>query len=108
MFVVEDDAAGPRIRDVPEGSPASEAGLKVGDVIVSIDRTPAQGMTLDYLRRRFLNEGRVAAVTVQRGAATIQAKTRLRRLIERRAASSPIASDSMAGDDMPRIRRHRP
>ncbi|TMQ65703.1 MAG: PDZ domain-containing protein, partial [Candidatus Eisenbacteria bacterium] len=81
LFVVEDDAAGPRIRDVLEGSPASEAGLKVGDVIVSIDRTPAQGMTLDCLRRRFLNEGRVVAVTVQRGAATIQAKIRLRRLI---------------------------
>lgn len=43
-FVTEGDRAGALIDEVFEGSAADEAGIQVGDVIVSIDGVPIQGI----------------------------------------------------------------
>ena len=69
------------VRDVLHGSPASEAGLKVGDVIAAIDGVQAQDMSLEDLRARFRVEGRSYDVIVKRADRTIEVRLRTRRIV---------------------------
>ena len=69
------------IRDVLPASPASEAGLKVGDVIAAIDGVPARQMSLEDLRARFRLEGRFYEVTVKRADRTFAVRLRTRRIV---------------------------
>jgi hypothetical protein len=50
---VERAANGIAVVDVVADGPAAKAGLKAGDVIVTVDGTPASRVTLDALRARF-------------------------------------------------------
>jgi hypothetical protein len=61
------DPSGFKVIDVMQGSPASEAGLKVGDIVTAIDGKPASAVPLYDLRRRLRNDppGSVIVVSVK-------------------------------------------
>lgn len=69
------------ISQVLENSPASESGLRLGDLIVSIDGKLASDFTLDQLSQMFKREGRSYLLTINRGAETLRIQIKLRRLI---------------------------
>ena len=69
------------IRDILSASPASDAGLKVDDVIAAIDGVPAQEMSLEDLRARFRLEDRLYSVTVRRAGRTFEVRLRTRRIV---------------------------
>lgn len=64
-----------------ENSPASEAGLRVGDVINAIDDQPASTLTLDDVREMFKQSGREFLLSIKRGEQISQVKIKLRSLI---------------------------
>jgi serine protease DegQ len=77
------DLRGALIANVDPGSPAEQAGLKVGDVVVAIDGRPVQGMTDLRNRIGLTPVGSTVDLTVKRGdaelviAATIEARATL-------------------------------
>ncbi|MDX6406447.1 MAG: hypothetical protein QOH70_3902 [Blastocatellia bacterium] len=66
---------------ITENSPASEAGLRVGDVIAAIDDKLCSALALDDVREMFKQSGREYLLSIKRGAQTSQVKIKLRRLI---------------------------
>jgi C-terminal processing protease CtpA/Prc len=66
---------------ITENSPASEAGLRVGDVITAIDDKLCSALALDDVREMFKQSGREYLLSIKRGAQTSQVKIKLRRLI---------------------------
>lgn len=66
---------------VYDGSPAAEAGLAKGDVLVSIDGRDAKTFTREDLRGYFQREGETVRLAVRRGGATREVALRLRRLV---------------------------
>jgi hypothetical protein len=56
------------LRVVRDQSAGAEAGLAVGDVLISIDGAPAAAYTLDQLQAMFAQQGVTHAVVVRRGA----------------------------------------
>ena len=70
-----------RIERILENSPATDAGLRVGDSIVELDRRPVADLGLGKLRKMFKQPGRVYDLTVQRGGNAFNVKLKLRRLI---------------------------
>jgi hypothetical protein len=83
MFLIEDPEVRHRflVHDVLEGSPASEAGLKIEDTVLSIDGVSAKQLSLDQVRSRLVGDGRVVRLAVRRGDETMRVILRLRRLI---------------------------
>jgi C-terminal processing protease CtpA/Prc len=69
--------------DVTKDGPSDQAGLKVGDEIVSVDGKPATGIPLYEMRERLRNEapGTVVHFTVKRGSETKDIAVTLRDLI---------------------------
>jgi hypothetical protein len=80
---INQGAAGFKVIDVIAGSPASEAGLKAGEVIVAVDGAPAGQIALSDLRRRLRTEapGTVVTFTVEDGAARREVRITLRDLV---------------------------
>jgi hypothetical protein len=77
-----DDLRTLRIYDLIESSPASEAGLRKGDVITEINGHPAEGMSLEDVRKLFRRDaGREHEICVQRDGQSHKATVRLRRLV---------------------------
>ena len=66
---------------VTENSPASEAGLRVGDVITAIDNKPSSALALDDVREMFKQEGREHLLSIKRGEQASKVKIKLRSLI---------------------------
>jgi hypothetical protein len=66
---------------ITENSPASEAGLRVGDVITAIDDKPSSALALDDVREMFKQNGREHLLSIKRGAQTSQVKIKLRSLV---------------------------
>jgi hypothetical protein len=66
---------------IVENSPASEAGLRVGDVITAIDDKVCSGLALDEVREMFKQKGREYLLSIKRGAQTSQVKIKLRSLV---------------------------
>lgn len=64
-----------------EKSPASEAGLRVGDVINAIDDKHASTLTLDDVREMFKQSGHEYLLSIKRGEQVSQVKLKLRSLI---------------------------
>ena len=71
------------VKEVLEDSPATEAGLVVGDVITAINGTPAGALTLSRLIELF-EQPVTYELTVRRGDAVIQARLTPRKLVEPR------------------------
>ena len=70
-----------RIYKLIANTPATEAGLRAGDIIVGIDNQPAASLTLERVRQMFTQEGRTRLLSIKRGQETLQIRLKLRRLI---------------------------
>ncbi len=70
-----------KVHRIIEDSPASEAGLREGDVIAAIDGRPATEFTLEQLRQMFKQEGREVLLNIQRAEEFLEVRLKLRRLI---------------------------
>ena len=66
---------------VQAGSPASDAGAMVGDVVEAVNGTPAATLGLQALRELFRQEGRSVTLDLRRGTQTLTIRLSLRRLI---------------------------
>ena len=90
-----EDESGFEVIKVNEGSPAEDAGMKAGDVIIEIEGQPTVGMTTtdarDLVRGK---EGTQVALTVRRGAETL-ALSVLRKTVE-----TPVAEAQMLRSGM--------
>ena len=91
------DLRGALIASVDSGSPAEQAGLKVGDVVIAINGRPVQGMTDLRNRIGLMPVGSTVELTVRRGeakhmiTATIEAKAELADQL----ANTPLAGASL-------------
>jgi len=71
----------PKVFYITENSPASEAGLRVGDIITAIDSKPSSTLSLDDIREMFKQNGREYSLSIKRGEQSLQIKIKLRGLI---------------------------
>jgi carboxyl-terminal processing protease len=67
-------------RVIPQ-SPAEEAGIQVGDRLVSIDGTPAAEVGVARVRERLRRTGDSVTLAMARGAQTLTVPLRLRDLL---------------------------
>jgi hypothetical protein len=63
---------------VADHSPASEAGLRHGDIVVSIDRKPAAALTLSQIREMLQVPDREHLLSVERGQEKLKVRLRTR------------------------------
>lgn len=70
-----------RVTEVSENSPAFDAGVRVGDMLLNIDSQPAANFTLDRLQHLLRRHGRWYVLQLRRGREVIRARIRLRRLV---------------------------
>ncbi|MDT7541391.1 MAG: hypothetical protein QOE33_1295 [Acidobacteriota bacterium] len=70
-----------RIAGITPATPASEAGVRAGDVLTEIDGRAASSFTLDEITQMFARAGRVYALTLRRGDETLRVSIKLRRMI---------------------------
>jgi len=69
------------INSVLQGSPASEAGLREGDLIQSIDGLSSDHFTLHQVQSIFLRVGAEHHLTVQRANQLLKVDIKLRKLL---------------------------
>jgi hypothetical protein len=70
-----------KISRLVDNSPATEAGLREGDLITAIDGRPAAELSLTEISRVFKQDGRECLLDIVRGEEKKQVKLKLRRLI---------------------------
>ena len=70
-----------RIYQVLEDSPAAKVGLRVGDVLASIDDVPAARLTLEQIVHKLKVEGREYKLSMRRGSEPISVTIKTRRMI---------------------------
>jgi predicted aspartyl protease len=70
-----------RVRTLIEQSPAADAGVAVGDLLIAIDGTLVRELTLNDIRQRFKVPGKRFALTLKRGDNMIELAITTRRLI---------------------------
>jgi predicted aspartyl protease len=70
-----------RVRAVIDDSPATDAGLRAGDIITAINNKPASSFTFEQLRRMLRQDGTQYDLSIKRGEEKLQVKIKLRRLI---------------------------
>jgi len=70
-----------KVRALVETSPATEAALRVGDIITAIDGKSTAKLTLEQIRRMFRQERRRYWLTVKRNELSLPIKIKTRRLI---------------------------
>ncbi len=70
-----------KVRTLIENSPATEAGLRIGDIITAIDGKSTGQMTLEQIRQMFRQKGRRYSLSVERGRSVLTLKIKTRRLI---------------------------
>jgi PDZ domain/Aspartyl protease len=70
-----------RIDAVLPDSPANDAGVRAGDVLLAVDGRRLDEIGPDGLRRAFQRDGAEVRVTLERNATTIEKTLRLRRLL---------------------------
>ena len=79
------------------GSPADKAGVKVGDVVVSVDGAALDGLTVDAARDRIRGpKGSVVALTLRRSGAPIQL-TITRDVVQTTEVESKVLADGTVG-----------
>ena len=62
-------------------SPATEAGVREGDILLDVDGKPTAKFTLEQIREMFKQAGQERLLRVKRGHETLQIQVKLRRLI---------------------------
>ena len=70
-----------KVHRVFENSPASQAGLRQGDIITAIDGRAASELTLDQVGQLFKREGRKYLLSIKRGEQMLQIEVKMARLI---------------------------
>ena len=70
-----------KVRLVLEGSPAAEAGIKAGDLLLALDDTPASGLSLAKLRQMLRVIGARYTLRLRRGGQDIEVQLVTRWLI---------------------------
>ncbi len=79
------------------GSPADKAGVKVGDVVVSVDGAALDGLTVDAARDRIRGpKGSVVALTLRRSGAPFQL-TITRDVVQTTEVESRVLADGTVG-----------
>lgn len=91
-IILEDRGGQPTIMEVLENSPASESGLRAGDVILAVDGTPTAGLSLDQVSQMIRGaEGTPVTLRLARqGQADPMTVTLTRRRITQRVASTRL------------------
>jgi len=79
-------AEGPKLKDfrvaeILDRSPAKDAGLRVGDLMLELDGRPASDLGISRLRELFKQDGRAYDLKVKRGEMMVRIKLRTRRLV---------------------------
>ena len=69
------------VDDVDENSPAAEAGVLGGDILVAINGRLAAETGLDQIRTMFMQDGKEYLLSLRRNGKVVQVKLKLRRLI---------------------------
>jgi C-terminal processing protease CtpA/Prc len=70
-----------KVRRLVENSPATEAGVREGDVISAINGRPATELSLCEISKMFRQEGKEYLLEIIRGAEKIQLTLKSRKLI---------------------------
>lgn len=70
-----------KVHRVIEGSPAAEAGIKAGDMILEVNGRAVSQLTLNTIREMLKKEGQQFNLKIQRGDETLQTQFKTRRLI---------------------------
>ena len=77
-----------------DGSPAERAGLQAGDVVLSVDGVPLDGLTVDGARDRIRGpKGTVVTLSIQRGSGAPLSFTITRDVVQ----SKEVDSEALAG-----------
>jgi len=69
-----------RVREVLESSPATDAGIREGDIITAIDGAPASALTLSVINEMF-EKPAAYTLTIQRASETLTIVLKPRRMI---------------------------
>jgi hypothetical protein len=70
-----------RVFKVTDGSPAAEAGLKEGDIVLEIDGRPASQVSMREIAEILQADGRECSLRIKRGETILTVKVKLHRLI---------------------------
>ncbi len=70
-----------RVSRVVENSPATEVGVREGDVVSAINGSPAAEFSLSQINKLFRQEGKECSLEIIRGVEHMELKLKLRRLI---------------------------
>jgi len=70
-----------KVSEVTKDSPAAEAGLNVGDIVMAIDGKPVTKFNSEQLRQMFKQNKRTYLLDIKRGEKKFRTKITLRRLI---------------------------
>jgi predicted aspartyl protease len=70
-----------KVGQVLANTPASEADLRAGDLIVAIDDQPASSFNVDQISRLLKKDGQEIKLSVARGSENLKTAIKLRRLI---------------------------
>ncbi len=69
-----------KVEHLLASTPATEAGLQIGDILSAVDGTPADHLTLEQIRQMFLKET-TYTLRIRRGKEDINTEIKLRRLL---------------------------
>jgi len=69
------------VNEVEKNSAGAEAGIQESDIIEAIDGRPAKELTIDQIRKMFMENGKEYLLTLKRGSKELHTKLKLRRLM---------------------------